>query len=102
MRDFKDASGTKRVEYTLTNSALYRQGFRFGTGSLACLELKVRDVIRLIRNEGWYQIVQEGSHRQFKHPRLPGRVTIAGHLSDDLPPRTLRSILKQARLGWMR
>ena len=67
-----------------------------------CRGLKVRDVIRLILDEGWYQVAQEGSRRQFKHPRLRGRVTIAGHLSDDLPPRTLRSILKQARLGLMR
>ncbi|HEY4887945.1 MAG TPA: type II toxin-antitoxin system HicA family toxin [Candidatus Dormibacteraeota bacterium] len=64
--------------------------------------MKVREVIRLIRDEGWIQVAQKGSHRQFKHPRLRGRVTIAGHLSDDLPPRTLRSILKQARLGLMR
>jgi len=40
-------------------------------------------VIRLISDEGWYQVVQKGSHRQFKHPRLKGRVTIAGHLSDE-------------------
>jgi len=67
-----------------------------------CRELKVREAIRLIRDEGWYQVAQEGSHRQFKHPRLKGRVTIAGHMSDELPPRILRSILKQARLGLMR
>ncbi|HEY4913887.1 MAG TPA: type II toxin-antitoxin system HicA family toxin [Candidatus Dormibacteraeota bacterium] len=64
--------------------------------------MNVREAIRLIRDEGWYQVAQEGSHRQFKHPRLKGRVTIAGHMSDELPPRTLRSILKQARLGLMR
>jgi len=64
--------------------------------------VKVRDAIRLIENEGWYLVAQKGSHRQFKHLRLAGRVTIAGHMSDDLPPRTLRSILRQARLGTMR
>jgi len=38
------------------------------------------------------------SHRQFKHPTKPGRVTIAGKLSDDLAPGTFNSILKQAGL----
>jgi predicted RNA binding protein YcfA (HicA-like mRNA interferase family) len=60
--------------------------------------LKVRDAIRLIEKDGWVQIATRGSHRQFKHPIKPGRVTIAGHLSDDLAPGTLNSILKQARL----
>ncbi|HSP08194.1 MAG TPA: type II toxin-antitoxin system HicA family toxin [Candidatus Dormibacteraeota bacterium] len=73
-----------------------------GPRRLSCRRLKVKDVIRLISDEGWYQVAQRGSHRQFKHARLKGRVTIAGHLSDELPPRTLRSILKQARMELMR
>ena len=39
-----------------------------------------------------------GDHRQYKHPRKLGRVTIAGKLSHDLAPGTLNSILKQAKL----
>jgi predicted RNA binding protein YcfA (HicA-like mRNA interferase family) len=61
--------------------------------------MKVRDAIRLIRDDGWYQIGAKGSHRQYKHAVKPGRVTIAGHLSDDLAPGTLNSVLKQARIG---
>jgi predicted RNA binding protein YcfA (HicA-like mRNA interferase family) len=41
---------------------------------------------------------QEGSHRQFVHPLKTGKVTVAGHESDDVPPKTLKSILKQAGL----
>lgn len=41
---------------------------------------------------------QEGSHRQFVHPLKAGKVTVAGHESDDIPPKTLKSILKQAGL----
>lgn len=40
----------------------------------------------------------KGGHRQFKHPTLPGRVTVSGKPSLDLPPGTLASISKQA--GW--
>jgi len=60
--------------------------------------MKVRDVIKLIEAGGWYLVVTKGSHRQYKHPTKPGRVTIAGHPNDDLSPGTLNSILKQAKL----
>jgi predicted RNA binding protein YcfA (HicA-like mRNA interferase family) len=39
-----------------------------------------------------------GGHRQFKHSSKPGRVTVSGKFSDDLPPGTLNSILRQAGL----
>lgn len=60
--------------------------------------MKVREVLRLLRGEGWYQVVQKGSHRQLKHPAKKGRVTVAGHLGDELPKGTLASILRQAQL----
>lgn len=60
--------------------------------------MKVRDVIKRIGEDGWIQVATRGSHRQFKHPVKPGRVTIAGKPSDDLAPGTLNSILKQAGL----
>jgi predicted RNA binding protein YcfA (HicA-like mRNA interferase family) len=53
----------------------------------------------MIEDDGWYQVKSRGgSHRQFKHPHKPGRVTIAGKPSDDLSPKTLESILRQAGL----
>jgi predicted RNA binding protein YcfA (HicA-like mRNA interferase family) len=60
--------------------------------------MKVRDIIKLIEADGWYLAATRGDHRQYKHPRKPGRVTIAGKLSHDLAPGTLNSILKQAKL----
>ena len=60
--------------------------------------MKVRDALALIERDGWYLVVTRGSHRQYKHPDKPGRVTIAGHPGDDLAPGTLNSILKQAGL----
>jgi len=60
--------------------------------------MKVRDVIKMIEEDGWYLVATSGSHRQYKHPTKPGRVTIAGHLNDDLAPATLNSVLKQAQL----
>ncbi|MFZ0630823.1 MAG: type II toxin-antitoxin system HicA family toxin [Acidobacteriaceae bacterium] len=60
--------------------------------------MKGRDVIRLIEQDGWYQIAQRGSHRQFKHPTKPGKVTVAGHPSVEMARGTYNNILKQAGL----
>ena len=60
--------------------------------------MKVRDVIKLLERNGWRVARQRGSHRQFRHPKKRGLVTIAGKLSEDLAPGTLRSIFKQAEL----
>jgi predicted RNA binding protein YcfA (HicA-like mRNA interferase family) len=60
--------------------------------------MKVREVIKLVEADGWYQVKMEGSHRQYKHPTKRGRVTIAGHPSKDIPPETLASIFKQVQI----
>ena len=60
--------------------------------------MKIRDVIQLIEEDGWYLVVTKGSHRQYKHRLKSGRVTIAGHPNDDLAPGTLNSVFKQAQL----
>jgi len=60
--------------------------------------MKVRDVLAALKADGWYLVVTEGSHRQFKHSKKVGRVTVAGKPNDDLAPGTLNSILKQAGL----
>jgi predicted RNA binding protein YcfA (HicA-like mRNA interferase family) len=62
------------------------------------LGMKVRHVVRLIEQDGWFLVATRGSHWQYKHPTKPGRVTIAGKPSDDMAPGTLNSVLKQAQL----
>jgi predicted RNA binding protein YcfA (HicA-like mRNA interferase family) len=61
--------------------------------------MKVRELLKLIKKDGWYLMTTEGSHRQFKHPSKLGRVTVAGHPGDDVHPKTLKSILTQAGLA---
>ena len=60
--------------------------------------MKVSKNIHLIESDGWQRVTTRGSHRQFKHPNQPGKVTIAGKPSVDVPPGTLNSILKLAGL----
>ncbi|MBM3752931.1 MAG: addiction module toxin, HicA family [Acidobacteria bacterium] len=56
--------------------------------------MKVREAIRKIESDGWQLARVRGSHRQYHHPIKPGTVTIAGHPSADLDPKTESSILK--------
>jgi predicted RNA binding protein YcfA (HicA-like mRNA interferase family) len=56
--------------------------------------MKVSEILRVIKGDGWFQVAQRGSHRQFKHSSKPGRVTIAGKPYDELAKGTQMSILK--------
>ena len=60
--------------------------------------MKIKEIIKLIEEDGWFLVVQRGSHKQYKHALKKGRVTIAGKSSDDIAKGTLNSILKQAQL----
>jgi predicted RNA binding protein YcfA (HicA-like mRNA interferase family) len=60
--------------------------------------VKVAEILRVPEHDGWRVVATRGSHRQLKHPRKIGRVTVPGKPSDDLAPGTLNSILKQAGL----
>lgn len=63
---------------------------------------KVGEMIKLLEANEWYLVAIRGSHRQYKHPVVAGRVTVAGKPSDTLPPGTERSILRQAGIEWRR
>ena len=60
--------------------------------------MKVRKVIKILEQDGWYLHRTRGSHRQFKHPVKSGKVTVPGKPSDELPPGTLNNIFKQAQI----
>ena len=60
--------------------------------------MKVRAVIKMIEEDGWFLDRTRGSHRQYKHHFKKGLVTISGKLDDDVPSGTLNSIMKQSGL----
>ena len=60
---------------------------------------KVSKAIKIVEADGWYFVRQRGSHRQFKHPTKPGKVTIVGRPSKDVPHVIWKSILEQAGLS---
>jgi predicted RNA binding protein YcfA (HicA-like mRNA interferase family) len=61
--------------------------------------MKAKEVLKILENDGWYIVRQKGSHRQMKHPKKKGLVTLAFHkASDDVAIGTLNSIFKQAQI----
>lgn len=59
------------------------------------MRMNSRDVIRAIEDDGWREVAQVGSHKQFKHPTKKGRVTVPSP-KKDIPLETLKSIERQA------
>jgi predicted RNA binding protein YcfA (HicA-like mRNA interferase family) len=61
--------------------------------------LKVRELVQVLEKDGWYLVRQKGSHKQYKHNKKRGLVTVSGHKdSDEIAPGTLKSIYKQAQI----
>mgnify|MGYP003947461731 CR=1 FL=1 len=40
--------------------------------------MKFKELLKFIRDDGWFEVRVSGSHRQFKHQTKKGTVTIAG------------------------
>jgi predicted RNA binding protein YcfA (HicA-like mRNA interferase family) len=58
--------------------------------------MNARQVISKLEAEGWYEIGQKGSHKQFRHPMRLGKVTVPVHGSRDVGLPVLKSIEKQS------
>jgi len=60
--------------------------------------MKISEILKILKEDGWILIRTARSHRKFKHATKPGKVTVAGKPSIDVNPDILNSILKQAGL----
>ena len=78
----------------MTRSKIRTIIYNVGGGTLM-KSYSSRDVIRILKADGWYEVNCEGDHHQFKHPTKKGRVTVT-HPRKDIPIKTLMSISKQA------
>ena len=58
--------------------------------------MKAKEIEKLVINNGWFFVRQNGSHRIYKHETLIGIVVIPFHSSKDLPKGTEQSIFKKA------
>jgi len=59
--------------------------------------MTVRELLRILKKDGWYEVEQHGSHIQMKHETKPNKVTVPCH-NGDIKLKTLNSILRQAEL----
>lgn len=64
--------------------------------------MNAKDIVRELEKAGWFEVKGRGSHRNFKHPEQPGKVTIPMAGGGDLPKGTVRSIEKQSGLSLLR
>ncbi len=60
--------------------------------------MTAKEIIKILKSDGWTEKTQRGSHLQLVHPHKPGKVTVPMHVGKDLDPKTANSILKQAGL----
>ncbi|WP_295634703.1 type II toxin-antitoxin system HicA family toxin [uncultured Mitsuokella sp.] len=56
-----------------------------------------REILKILKQDGWYEVACVGDHHQFKHPTKKGRVTVR-HPVKDLSLNDLKSIERQAGL----
>jgi predicted RNA binding protein YcfA (HicA-like mRNA interferase family) len=57
--------------------------------------MRSREIIRKLKGDGWKEVRQAGSHKQFRHPTKPGTVTVP-HPEADLAAGTIKSIERQS------
>ena len=62
--------------------------------------MRFREVEKLLRRDGWYQVKQKGSHHQYKHPVKKGKVTVPEH-GGDIHIDVVKSILRQAGIDYL-
>ncbi|OWY63585.1 hypothetical protein B7486_52285 [cyanobacterium TDX16] len=60
--------------------------------------VKVRKLIQLLRQDGWYLVAIKGSHYHFKHSTKLGKVTVPVHEPKDVPTGTVGKICKDAQI----
>jgi len=58
--------------------------------------VRVRDLSRLLRDDGWRLACWRGNHRQYQHPVKRGTVTVSGTTHAALPHGALASVLERA------
>jgi predicted RNA binding protein YcfA (HicA-like mRNA interferase family) len=60
--------------------------------------MTANELIRLLEENGWRFVRQNGSHRIFKHPDSERPISVPFHGKKDIKKGLLQAILKQAGL----
>lgn len=60
--------------------------------------MNAKELLKILKDDGWVFKSQSGSHKQFVHPIKTRKVTVSYEGKDEIPKGTLNHILKQAEL----
>lgn len=60
--------------------------------------ITAKEVIRVLKKKGFYKHYQIGSHATFKNEAGTIRVVVAIHAGKIIPPKTLKSLIKDSGL----
>lgn len=60
--------------------------------------MRFREVDKILKKDGWYEVAKVGSHHQYRHPTKQGKVTVPEHAGKDINIAVVKSIWKQAGL----
>lgn len=61
--------------------------------------MTLSELMQALETDGWLRVRLRGPHRQYIHPAKPGVLTIRRHLTDQLSPGAVQSVLLQAELA---
>lgn len=54
-----------------------------------------KEIVKIITDDGWYEVRVDGSHHHYRHPTKKGTTTVP-HPKKDLPYGTVKNIFLQA------
>ena len=60
--------------------------------------MRFREMDKILKADGWYEVKQVGSHHQYKHLTKPGKITVPEHSGKDIDMQTVKSIKRYAGL----
>jgi len=60
--------------------------------------MKYSELFKLLRQDGWYELRQSGSHVIMKHPTKRNIIPVPFHASKEVKKGTLQAILKLAEI----
>lgn len=72
--------------------------FEISNKSITFEVLKYSELLRLLKQDGWFVIRQTGSHHIMKHEIKIGTLSIPFHASKEIGKGLLRAILKKAQI----
>ena len=63
--------------------------------------MTAKEVIKILKKEGWKEIRQRGGHKVFKKPNIKNNISVPFHSGKDIRKGTLSKIFKEANIEVM-